>query len=78
MKQKIIYLVSLTHYDHNNTGEIDILLNPVGGFYTIDFKEAIEVVNQLNPNTIIPMHYITVNWDTDKLIDSVDKLIENI
>ena len=59
-------------------GNIDILLIPVGGFYTIDYKEAIEVINQLNPNTIIPMHYITDSWDTDKPIDSVDKFIENI
>jgi len=59
-------------------GNIDILLIPVGGFYTIDYKEAIEVVNQLNPNTIIPMHYITDSWDTDKPIDSVDKFVENI
>ncbi len=38
-------------------GRIDILLIPVGGFYTIDAKVATEVCNQLKPKVIIPMHY---------------------
>jgi L-ascorbate metabolism protein UlaG (beta-lactamase superfamily) len=40
-------------------GEIDILLIPVGGIYTINFEEAIKVVQQLNPHIVIPMHYKT-------------------
>lgn len=38
-------------------GKIDILLVPVGGFYTIDAKQAYEVVQQLKPAVIVPMHY---------------------
>lgn len=38
-------------------GNTDILMLPVGGFYTIDSKEAAEVVAQLEPKIIIPMHY---------------------
>ena len=38
-------------------GRIDILLIPVGGFYTIDAKVATEICNQLKPKVIIPMHY---------------------
>jgi L-ascorbate metabolism protein UlaG (beta-lactamase superfamily) len=34
---------------------------PVGGFYTIDAKQATEVVNQLNPKIVIPMHYKTAD-----------------
>lgn len=30
---------------------------PVGGFYTIDAVQAAELVRQLNPKVIIPMHY---------------------
>jgi L-ascorbate metabolism protein UlaG (beta-lactamase superfamily) len=30
---------------------------PVGGFYTIDAKLASEVVSQIEPKIIIPMHY---------------------
>jgi len=38
-------------------GKVDILLTPVGGFYTIDAKVATEVGNQVAPKVIIPMHY---------------------
>ena len=38
-------------------GEVDILLIPVGGFYTIDAKVATEVCDRLKPRVIIPMHF---------------------
>jgi L-ascorbate metabolism protein UlaG (beta-lactamase superfamily) len=38
-------------------GPIDILLVPVGGFYTIDAKAAKEVTGQIDPWVVIPMHY---------------------
>lgn len=40
-------------------GTCDVLLVPVGGLYTLDPKKAIEVVNQLQPSIVIPMHYRT-------------------
>jgi L-ascorbate metabolism protein UlaG (beta-lactamase superfamily) len=40
-------------------GSVDILLIPVGGYYTIDAKAATEVCGQLKPRVIIPMHYRT-------------------
>ena len=44
-------------------GKIDILLIPVGGFYTIDAKEAVAVVEQLGPLVTIPMHFKTEKCD---------------
>lgn len=38
-------------------GDIDILLIPVGGVYTIDGEEAARAVNQIEPRFVIPMHY---------------------
>jgi L-ascorbate metabolism protein UlaG (beta-lactamase superfamily) len=38
-------------------GKVDMLLIPVGGFYTIDTKAATQVCDQLKPRVIIPMHY---------------------
>lgn len=38
-------------------GSVDIALVPVGGEYTLDAKQAGEVVLQLDPWIIIPMHY---------------------
>ncbi len=40
-------------------GSVDILLIPVGGYYTIDASVATQVCNQLKPKVIIPMHYKT-------------------
>lgn len=40
-------------------GEIDILLIPVGGVFTIDSNGASNVVNSLEPKVVIPMHYKT-------------------
>jgi len=40
-------------------GSVDIVLIPVGGYYTIDAKAATEVCNQLKPRVIMPMHYKT-------------------
>lgn len=41
-------------------GAVDVVLVPVGGFYTIDAKQATRVIDQLRPRLIvIPMHYKT-------------------
>jgi L-ascorbate metabolism protein UlaG (beta-lactamase superfamily) len=40
-------------------GPVDILLIPVGGFFTIDPKEATQVAEQIKPKILIPMHFKT-------------------
>lgn len=35
----------------------DVLLIPVGGVYTIDGKDASDIIAQLEPKIIVPMHY---------------------
>ena len=40
-------------------GKVDVLLLPVGGFYTIDHLQATDVVNKLKPAIVIPMHFKT-------------------
>jgi len=49
-------------------GDVDVLLVPVGGKYTIDAEAAAKVVKQLEPRFVIPMHYrtpgIKVSLDT--------------
>jgi L-ascorbate metabolism protein UlaG (beta-lactamase superfamily) len=55
-------------------GKVDILLIPVGGFFTIDARTADRVCDQLKPKVIIPMHY-----KTDKLdfpIAGVDEFLK--
>lgn len=40
-------------------GEVDLLLIPVGGYYTINAQEASEVLLQIRPKKAIPMHFKT-------------------
>jgi L-ascorbate metabolism protein UlaG (beta-lactamase superfamily) len=60
---RVCYLGDLGHLLDSKQvaeiGSVDILLIPVGGYYTIDAKAATQVCNQLKPKVIIPMHYKT-------------------
>lgn len=40
-------------------GKVDVVLIPIGGFYTIDASRATRVCDALEPKVIIPMHYRT-------------------
>ncbi len=44
-------------------GPVDILMVPVGGFFTIDYKEAAAVVEALSPWVVLPIHYKTNKVD---------------
>jgi len=55
-------------------GEVDILLIPVGGTFTINGREAMEVSRQLNPRLAIPMHYRTASCSIG--IDSCDEFLK--
>lgn len=44
-------------------GDVDIVLVPVGGFFTIDAKTASENAAKLKAKVIIPMHYKTDRCD---------------
>ena len=48
---------TLTQDQIQEIGVTDILMVPVGSVFTIDAKEATEIVSQLEPKIIIPMHY---------------------
>ena len=49
----------LTSEQTEELDNVDVLLIPVGGVYTIDARLAAEVVRQLDPKVVIPMHYKT-------------------
>jgi len=51
----------LTAEQIGQIGNIDILLVPVGGTYTIDGKQAAKIVGQIEPRMVIPMHYALPN-----------------
>ena len=56
-------------------GEVDVLMIPVGGFYTIDARGATEVMNSLKPRLVIPMHFKTEKCGFP--ITTVDDFISN-
>lgn len=68
---------SLSEEQVSEVGNTDILLVPVGGTYTIDGKEASEIVSQLEPSIIIPMHYGGVQGLKFPL-EGVDKFLKEM
>jgi len=54
----------------------DILMIPVGGNYTIDAKKAVEVISQIEPRIVIPMHYKTDNSLAE--VDELEKFIKEL
>jgi L-ascorbate metabolism protein UlaG (beta-lactamase superfamily) len=57
-------------------GGVDILFIPVGGKYTLDAKKAVEVISQIEPRIVVPMHYKTEDLKID--IDGVDKFVKEL
>jgi L-ascorbate metabolism protein UlaG (beta-lactamase superfamily) len=57
-------------------GRVDILMIPVGGIYTISAKEAIKILEQLEPKITIPMHYSLPKLKIK--LDPVDKFLKSL
>ncbi len=51
----------LTHEHLGQLGQIDVLLVPVDGAYTLNVAQMIEVMDQIRAPLVIPMHYFTVD-----------------
>ena len=46
--------------EENKDVECDVAFVPVGGTYTIDFKEAAQLINSIKPKIAVPTHYGSV------------------
>ncbi|MEK7503399.1 MAG: MBL fold metallo-hydrolase [Patescibacteria group bacterium] len=57
-------------------GDIDVLMIPVGGEFTIDAKGATHVISQIEPKIVIPMHYSIPKLKIK--LDEVDKFLKEI
>jgi L-ascorbate metabolism protein UlaG (beta-lactamase superfamily) len=64
----------LSDTDIKNIGQIDVLMLPVGGAFTIDAKEAATVVDQLRPKLIFPMHVKTAKCNIP--LEPVDSFLQ--
>ena len=56
--------------------DVDVLLLPVGGVSTIDAPMAAEVVRQLDPKVVVPMHYKTEALN--RQLEPVDKFLREM
>lgn len=43
--------------DENRKVKCDVAFVPVGGTYTMDFKEAARLINEIKPKIAVPIHY---------------------
>ena len=68
-------------------GRVDVLMIPVGGFYTIDARQAAELAKKIAPAVTVPMHYrgdgfgydvIAPVGDFLRLMDNVVMLDDNV
>lgn len=41
----------------DSIGDVDVLLVPTGGFFTLDPSQAAELVKKIEPSIVIPMHF---------------------
>jgi L-ascorbate metabolism protein UlaG (beta-lactamase superfamily) len=55
----------LTPEQKKQLKNLDCLLIPVGGYYTIDAAQAKAVVDEITPKVVIPMHYRGKNFGYD-------------
>ena len=46
--------------EENKKVKCDVAFVPVGGTYTMDFKEAAQLVNEIQPKVAVPIHYGSV------------------
>jgi L-ascorbate metabolism protein UlaG (beta-lactamase superfamily) len=66
----------LTDKQLEDIGDVDILLIPVGGKYTIDYKEAVKITTEIEPKIVIPMHYKIKDLKID--LDGPEKFIKEL
>ena len=64
----------LTAEQRKALAPVDVLMLPVGGFYTIDAATAQEVAESLRARVIVPMHYRT-KWNADWPIAPLEDFI---
>lgn len=77
---KVCHLGDLGHIPTDlqisEIGEVDLLLTPVGGVYTIDYRGALKIMEIIKPKITIPMHYKTESLSFQ--LDSADKFLNNV
>lgn len=79
----ILYLSDIKYYIAGDTDflkenkelEVDVAFVPIGGKFTMDFKEAALFINTIKPKKVIPTHYGSLIGDKS-LGEDFSKLID--
>jgi L-ascorbate metabolism protein UlaG (beta-lactamase superfamily) len=58
--------------------DIDVLMIPVGGKFTIDAETASEVISEIEPGYVLPMHYKTADLTSVVGLDGLDKFLDEM
>jgi len=66
----------LTAEQVEEIGNVDVLLLPVGGVSTINAPMAAEVVRQLEPKAVVPMHYKTPKLNRE--LEPVERFLKEM
>lgn len=76
----VLHLGDLAHVPNQSTieslGEVHVALVPVGGGNSLNAAEAAEVIALIEPNYIVPMHYMLDGLTV--LLDPVEKFLKEM
>ena len=74
------YIMGDTDQNEDNENiKCDVLFVPIGGTYTMDYKQATEYTNLIKPKYVIPIHYNSIvgkKEDSDKFAKLLDHRIQ--
>ena len=68
----------LTQKQIDEIGHPDLLMLPVGGYFTIDAAEARQIMDQLQPSVTVPIHYRdgAIGFDVLSTLDEFLALVD--
>ena len=73
------YIAGDTDINEDNLKvKCDVCFVPVGGTYTMDYKEAAQFVNQIKPKIAVPIHYGSIVGTENDAEQFISLLDENI
>ena len=67
--------------EENRNIKCDVALVPIGGTYTMDFKEAAQLINEIKPKIAVPTHYgdiVGTNQDATDFIKLLHQIIKGV
>ncbi len=85
----LVFIDNISYYIMGDTDDTvdarsikpDVLFIPIGGVYTMNYKEAIEFTNYVKPKVAVPIHYgdiVGSKEDAEKYIMDLDSEIEGL